>query len=79
MALALIAQRRQPALVVVHTKELLDQWIDRIGTFLGIPADEVGRIGGGKMKVGDKITVALVQSLYKCASEVAPSYRAPGG
>jgi superfamily II DNA or RNA helicase len=29
-------------------------------------------IGCGKKKVGPKITVALVQSLYKCAEEVAP-------
>jgi len=48
----------------VHTKELLDQWVDRIGPFMGIPAREVGIIGGGKLKVGDKITVGLVQSLY---------------
>jgi superfamily II DNA or RNA helicase len=67
-----VAQRQQPALIVVHTKELLEQWVDRIGTFLGIPASEVGRIGGGKQKVGEKITVALVQSLYKCADDVAP-------
>ena len=72
MGLALIAQRRQPALVVVHSKELQDQWVDRIETFLGIPAQEVGIIGGGKMKVGNRITVGLVQSIYKCASEVAP-------
>ena len=72
MALALIAMRRQPALVVVHTKELLEQWIARIEKFLGIPAGEVGRIGGGKMKVEEKITVALVQSLYKVAHDVAP-------
>ena len=72
MALALVAERRQPALIVVHTRELLEQWIDRIGAFLGIPAPEVGIIGGGKVKVGEKITVALVQSLYKCANEVAP-------
>jgi len=72
MALAVIAERRQPVLIVVHTKELMEQWISRIETFLGIPAPEVGRIGGGKMEVGEKITVALVQSLYKCAGEVAP-------
>ena len=72
IALALVAQRRQPALVVVHTRELLAQWVDRIGAFLGIPAPEVGIIGGGKVKVGEKITVALVQSLHKCANEVAP-------
>jgi len=72
MALALVAQRKQPALVVMHTKELADQWRARIETFLGIPAREVGIIGGGKMKVGERITVALVQSLYKYALEVAP-------
>jgi superfamily II DNA or RNA helicase len=72
MALALIAKRRQPALVVVHTRELLQQWINRVGQFLEIKAREVGIIGGGKMMVGDKITVALVQSLYKCAPEIAP-------
>jgi superfamily II DNA or RNA helicase len=72
VALALIARRRQPALVVLHTKELLEQWMDRIGMFLGIPGDEVGRIGAGKRTVGRKITVALVQTLYKVAEEVAP-------
>jgi len=72
MALHVIAMRRQPALVVTHTKELQAQWCDRIETFLNIPASEVGRIGGGKQTIGDKLTVALVQSLYKCAEAVAP-------
>ena len=48
MALHLIARRRQPALVVVHTRELLRQWIDRIGVFLDVPPDGIGRIGEGK-------------------------------
>ena len=72
MALALIAARRQPALIIVHNRELLEQWISRIETFLGIPAQEVGIIGGGKRRIGERITVALVQSLYKVAHEVAP-------
>ncbi len=72
IALFMIAQRRQPALIVVHTKDLAFQWIDRITSFLSIPASEVGFIGSGKNKIGEKITVALVQSLYKCADEVAP-------
>ncbi|MDL2321675.1 DEAD/DEAH box helicase [Desulfosarcina sp. OttesenSCG-928-B08] len=72
MGLALVARRRQPALVVVHTKELAFQWVDRITAFLGIPADAVGMIGAGKNKIGEKITVALVQSLYRCADTVAP-------
>lgn len=72
MALRIIADRQQPALVLVHTRELLNQWLDRIGTFLRIPRQEIGQIGGGKQTIGDRITVALVQSLYKCAQDVAP-------
>jgi SNF2 family DNA or RNA helicase len=34
MALSIIEQRQQPALIIVHTKELLNQWVDMIGTFL---------------------------------------------
>ena len=71
MALYIIAQRKQPALIVVHTKDLAVQWVERIETFLGIGSEAVGFIGGGKKVIGDKITVALVQSLYKCADEVA--------
>jgi len=71
MALWLIAHRKQPTLIVVHTKELLEQWVQRIETFLGIPSVDVGVIGSGKRVLGSTITVALVQTLYKCADEVA--------
>jgi superfamily II DNA or RNA helicase len=72
MALYIMAQRSQPALVIVHTKELAVQWIERIETFLGIPRGEIGIIGTGKKKIGEKVTVALVQSLYKCVDEISP-------
>lgn len=72
IGLRMIADRRQSVLVVVHTRELAHQWVDRIGAFLGIPESEVGFIGEGRREVGDRVTVALVQSLYKCAAEVAP-------
>ena len=72
MGLYLIAKRRQPAIVIVHTKDLAHQWVARIHQFLGIPEQEVGFIGGGRRKHGSRITVALVQSLYKCARELAP-------
>jgi len=72
IALYLIVRRGQPVLIVVHTRELLYQWIDRIGQFLGIPPEDIGIIGDGKKTIGEKITVALVQSLYKRVSEVAP-------
>lgn len=71
MALYMIAKRRLPALIIVHTKELAAQWAERIETFLGIPCGEIGAIGAGKKIIGEKITVALVQSLYKCVDEVS--------
>jgi superfamily II DNA or RNA helicase len=73
MALRMVSLRRQPALIVVHTKELAFQWIERIQRFLGIPAEEIGLIGGGKIRRGERITVALVQSLYKQADEISNS------
>lgn len=70
MALYMIAVRRQPALIVVHTKELAFQWIERIAQFLGLSENEIGFIGDGKRRVGGIITVALVQSLYRCVDEI---------
>ena len=58
--------------MIIHNRELQNQCVDRIETFLHIPADEIGIIGAGKKVIGNKITVALVQSLYKCADEVSP-------
>lgn len=61
IALALIAERGQPVLILVHTKELLQQWADRIKEFLGVSP---GLIGDGKFDV-QPVTVALVQSACK--------------
>jgi superfamily II DNA or RNA helicase len=74
MALYMIAQRMQPALIVVHTKELLNQWMDRIQQFLNIPESEIGIIGSGKFCIGEKITVAMIQTLYKKAPQVAAQF-----
>lgn len=72
MALHLIAKRGQPALIIVHTKDLAHQWIERAEHFLKIPADDIGLIGAGKKRQGKFLTLALIQSLYKCAHEVSP-------
>jgi len=71
MALYMIAKRKQPTLIIVHSKELAAQWVESIGVFLKIDSGHVGFIGSGKKIVGDRITVSLVQSLYKCADEVS--------
>ena len=72
MALHMVAARRQPTLVVVHTKDLAFQWIERINWFLGLAKEQVGLIGAGQKRMGSHVTVAMVQSLYRCAQEVAP-------
>lgn len=72
MGLYCIARRRQPTLVVVHTAALMRQWVERAGQFLGIPEAEIGIIGQGRRFVGKKLTIALVQTLRKCAKDIAP-------
>ena len=65
MALKIIANKKQPALIIVHRKQLLEQWSDRIEAFLKIQKKEIGKIGQGKIKVGKHITIAMIQSLSK--------------
>ncbi len=61
----LIAQRGVNTLVLVHRRQLADQWVERLATFLGLPHDEIGRIGGGKKKPTGKLDVAIIQSLVR--------------
>ncbi|MFH0853565.1 MAG: DEAD/DEAH box helicase family protein [bacterium] len=65
MGLQLIARRKQPALILTHRKQIMDQWIGRIQEFLGIPKAHIGRIDGVKKTIGDKITVAMLQSMNR--------------
>ena len=70
MALALIAARRQPTFVVVHTKELLYQWYERAGQFLGI---EPGLVGDGKFALAP-LTIGIVNSAGKRVEELVPQF-----
>ncbi len=65
IGLELIAQKKQPTLILVHRKQLFDQWIDRIQNFLSIPKNKIGQIGNQKDKIGKEITVAMIQSLTR--------------
>ena len=76
IGLELIAQKAQPALIIVHRKQLLDQWLDRIQTFLQIPKKDIGQIISNKKKIGEKITVGMIQSLnrYEQISEIGKQF-----
>jgi superfamily II DNA or RNA helicase/very-short-patch-repair endonuclease len=65
LAAWLIAQRKVNTLVLVHRKQLLEQWVERLSTFLGISSKTIGRIGGGRKKPTGVLDVALVQSLVR--------------
>ena len=65
VAAALIAQRQCNTLVLVHRRELLDQWVARLGTFLSVDPAHIGIIGGGHRKPTGIIDVALIQSLVR--------------
>ncbi len=65
VALYILAQRQVNTLIIVHRRQLLDQWLERIELFLNLSKKQVGKIGGGKNKSNGIIDVAIMQSLTK--------------
>ena len=61
----LIARRGVNTLILVHRRQLMDQWRERLSAFLSVPIGEIGQIGGGKSKRTGVIDVALIQSLQR--------------
>ncbi|MFF2878110.1 DEAD/DEAH box helicase family protein [Gottfriedia sp. NPDC057991] len=66
IAAELIAKREVNTLIIVHRKQLLEQWKERLSTFLDLENNKIGQIGGGKNKRTGIIDIATIQSLnYK--------------
>lgn len=65
VAAALIARRQRNTLILVHRRELLTQWVERLKAFLSIDPSLIGEIGGGRHRSGGVIDVALMQSLVR--------------
>ncbi len=59
----LVAQRTVSALVLVHRRQLMDQWRERLAAFLELPISNIGQFGGGKNKRTGLVDVAVIQSL----------------
>lgn len=60
-AIGLITKRKTNTLILVHNRQLLDQWQERLRSFL--PDTAIGVIGGGKKKPSGIIDIATYQSL----------------
>lgn len=65
VAAYLVAVRAANTLILVHRRQLLDQWVDRLSIFLGLDQKDIGQIGGGKRKPSGIVDVALIQSLSR--------------
>lgn len=61
----LIAERKVNTLVLVHRRHLLDQWLERLKSFLEISPKCIGQAGGGKNKLTGYIDVGIIQSLNR--------------
>ena len=65
VAASVIASRSTSTLVLVHRRQLMDQWIAQLAAFLDLPASSIGQVGGGKRKPGGLVDVAMIQSLVR--------------
>ena len=65
IAAYMIAERGVNTLVLVHRRQLLDQWVSRLSSFLGLAPENIGQIGGGKRKPTGIVDVGIIQSLSK--------------
>lgn len=65
VASALIARRGVDTLVLVHRKELLQQWQERLQAFLDLPRGSIGTVSAGRRKPSGRIDIAVMQSLYR--------------
>ncbi len=62
MAIETICRRKERALIVVHTKELMLQWMERLVEHTNLTKDDIGLLGDGKKKAG-KVTVGIINTL----------------
>jgi superfamily II DNA or RNA helicase len=65
VAANLIALRKVNTLVLVHRRQLMDQWRERLALFLGLAIKDIGQIGGGKNTKTGRLDLAVIQSLFR--------------
>lgn len=71
VAVWMIAKRKTNTLVLVHRKQLMDQWKTQLSLFLDLPPKSIGTIGGGKSKPTGIVDIAMIQTLHR-EGEVKP-------
>ena len=76
MACAVIGKRKTPTLVLLHRKQILEQWKTQLSTFLNIPLKEIGAIANQKRKPTGRVDVGMLPTITKMADaeEVLSQY-----
>ena len=78
-ALWLVSKLQRNTLVIVHTKQLMSQWIDRAKEHLGLLDDQIGIWSSQTCQWGRPFVVGTIQSVTKGASRYPlEAYRAFG-
>jgi superfamily II DNA or RNA helicase len=65
VACYVIAQRQVNTLILVHRRQLQEQWKVRLEQFLDVDSHQIGLIGAGKRKPTGQIDISIIQSLSK--------------
>lgn len=63
MACAIIAERATPTAILVNRAELLAQWRERLGQFLGLTEKQIGQLGAGRRKRRGVVDLIMMQSV----------------
>lgn len=76
MACSIIAHRKLPTLILVHRQPLIEQWKERLSSFLGLTKADIGQLGGTKKKRSGRVDIAMLQTLVKAQEleEIAAQY-----
>ncbi len=62
---AIIAERKVSTLILVHRKQLMEQWKQRLQLFLELNDKSIGQIGGSKDKSTKIVDIAMLQTLNR--------------
>jgi superfamily II DNA or RNA helicase len=69
IACSLIAERKLPTLILVHRKQLVEQWKDRLTEFLCLDKKAIGIFGVDEKKRTGIIDIGMLQTISKMKNE----------
>ena len=65
VAANIISKRKTNTLILVHRKQLLEQWKERLSAFLKGKKIKIGVLGAGKSKANYQVDIAMLQTLSR--------------